>query len=201
MIVTTTKQDIRVLRMALLLSVVVLFVVPVSAQKPVSSSAKKTIAQTSNVAPNATTLNDGAYRSPGDVHKVSVSDPQLAQTLKSQGGRVIADYGSFVLLEVNAAVANSLTASSSAQIVDENNLVLLNAGAIDTTSEKSARVASSGKNGKQMHLIQFAGPIRPGMVRRTRGHRRACCHLHSEQCLFGLWLSADFAIGAGIGLE
>ena len=161
MIVTTTKQDIRVLRMALLLSVVVLFVVPVSAQRPVSSSARKPIAQTSNVAPNAPTLGEGAYRSPGDVHKVSVSNPQLAQTLKSQGGRVIADYGSFVLLEVNAAVANSLTASGSAQVVDENNLVLLNAGAIDTTSEKPTRAAINMKAGKQMHLIQFAGPIRP----------------------------------------
>ena len=161
MIATTTKQDIRVLRIALLLSVVVLFVVPVSAQKPVSSAARKPISQTPSVASNAATVADGAYRSPGELHKVSVSNPQLAQTLQSQGSRVIADYGSSVLLEVNAAVANSLAANNSAQIVDENNLVLLNAGAIDTTAEKPARVTSSGKSGKQMHLIQFAGPIRP----------------------------------------
>ena len=99
----------------------------------------------------------------GALHKVSVSDPGLAQTLKSQGARVIADYGSFVLLEVNDAVASSLTNNPNAQIVDENNLVLLNAGTIDTrTPEAQAlRSASSTKSGKQMRLIQFAGPIRP----------------------------------------
>ena len=101
-------------------------------------------------------------RKSGALHKVSVSDPQLVQTLKSQGARVIADYGSFVLLEVNDAVASSLTSNRNAQIVDENNLILLNAGTIDTrTPEAQAmRSASSAKSGKQMRLIQFAGPIR-----------------------------------------
>ena len=42
----------------------------------------------------------------GPLHKVSVSDPQLIQTLKSRGARVIADYGSFVLLEVNGVARN-----------------------------------------------------------------------------------------------
>ena len=98
-------------------------------------------------------------QNPGNRHKVSVTDRQLVATLTSQGGRVIADYGSFVLLAVNDSVANS----RNAQIVDENNLVLLNAARIDTTSPaaQAMRSARSAKAGKQMRLIQFAGPVRP----------------------------------------
>ena len=106
------------------------------------------------------------YRSPGEMHKVSVSDGRLAESLRSQGCREIADYGSFVLFDVNGAVLDSLKDSRGAQVVDENNQILLNAGAIDTTQEKtvpakavSTQTAASG--GKQMRLIQFAGPIRP----------------------------------------
>jgi subtilisin-like proprotein convertase family protein len=102
-------------------------------------------------------------QTPVAAHKVSVSDPQLVQTLKSQGARVIADYGSFVLLEANDKMAGLVVNNRNAQIVDENNLVLLNAGTIDTrTPEAQAlRSAISTKSGNQMRLIQFAGPIRP----------------------------------------
>ena len=107
-------------------------------------------------------VSSAGYRSPGVRHKISVSDKKLVETLKAQGGRVIADYGSFVLMEANDAVANSLN-SRDAQIVDENNLVLLNSGAIDTTTPaaQAMRSASSSGSGKQMRLVQFAGPIRP----------------------------------------
>ncbi len=83
------------------------------------------------------------------------------QALKANGGRVIADYGSFVLLEVNDALAAEVENSSNAQIVDENNVVMLNAGAIDTRNEKSTASMVADKSGKQMRLVQFAGPIRP----------------------------------------
>ena len=144
---------------ALLLAAVALFVNPISAQKPVNSSKGKTDAQRPSSASEVATSN---YRSPGNLHKVSVSgSPQLVQALKANGGRVIADYGSFVLLEVNDAVADGLVNSNHAQIVDENNLVLLNAGAIDTRNEKSTASTSVERSGKQMRLIQFVGPIRP----------------------------------------
>ena len=64
-------------------------------------------------------------------------------------------------MEVSDAVADGLANSRDAQIVDENNLVLLNAGAIDTSTEKSTALASAEISGKQMRLVQFAGPIRP----------------------------------------
>ena len=51
-----------------------------------------------------------AYRSMSDRHEVSITDRQLVESFKQQGGRVIADYGSFVLVEANQAVTRSLTA-------------------------------------------------------------------------------------------
>ncbi len=145
---------------ARLLAIAALVVVPAFAEKPVSNSGKPKLARTAEATPNAHIQADGSYRSPGKLHKVSVRDPQLVSALKSQGARVIADYGSFALLEVPEASVSSLTTNSKAQIADENNLVLLNAGAIDTTAEKPVRSAA-GNGGKQMRLIQFAGPIRP----------------------------------------
>ena len=148
-------QNVRILMVALLLGAVALFVIPVSAQKPVNKPKEKANAQKS---PSSVLAGDN-YRSPGGLHKVSVTDRQTVNALTSQGARVIADYGSYVLLEANDALANT----KGAQVVDENNLVSLNAGAIDTTTPdaQAKRTANSGKNGKGMHLIQFAGPIRP----------------------------------------
>jgi subtilisin-like proprotein convertase family protein len=143
--------------LSILLALAALFAIPVSAERPVSRR-DKTLAAAAD-AVSADVIQDG-YRSPGERHKVSVSDRQLLASLKSQGGRVIADYGSFVLMEVNDAVANSLQDSAKAQVVDENNLVLLNAAKIDTSAEKPNRSAIAAK-GKQMRLIQFAGPVRP----------------------------------------
>jgi subtilisin-like proprotein convertase family protein len=102
------------------------------------------------------------YHSPAGRHKISVSDQKLVESLKAQGGRVIADYGSSVLLEASEAVANNLSSSQDAQIVDDNNLVLLNSGTIDTTTPDAQAMRSAGNGGgKQMRLVQFAGPIRP----------------------------------------
>ena len=99
----------------------------------------------------------------GGSHKISVRDPHLVGTLKSQGARLIADYGSYQLLQVHDDLANSLTNNPRVQVVDENNLVLLNSTTIDTrTPEAQAlRSMAGGKAGKQMRLIQFSGPIRP----------------------------------------
>jgi subtilisin-like proprotein convertase family protein len=109
-----------------------------------------------------TAASKAGYRSPGEQHKVLVSDLKLGQTLQSQGGKLIADYGSYVLLELNSAAAQQLADNQAAEIVDENNLILLNAGAIDTSTGavKSKRPTVNGVDGKQMRLIQFLGPIR-----------------------------------------
>ncbi len=53
--------------------------------------------------------------------------------------------------------------TSTAQLADENNLILLNAGAIDTSTPaaEALRASVGAATGKQMRLIQFVGPIRP----------------------------------------
>src|SRR6266487_5107907 len=51
-------------------------------------------------------------------HKLSVRDRQLAKSLKDRGARVIADYGSFVLLEANDVLAKSAAGNANAEIVD-----------------------------------------------------------------------------------
>jgi hypothetical protein len=114
--------------------------------------------------PGASALAQGPQQnqSAGSLHKMSVSDPTLAASLKSQGARVIADYEGFVLLDVSDALVSALANDPSAQVVDENNLILLNAATIDTrTPEAQAmRVTNAARSGNQMRLIQFAGPIR-----------------------------------------
>src|SRR5882724_11991072 len=95
------------------------------------------------------------------AHKLSVRDRQLAESLKDRGARVVADYGNFVLLEANDALANSVAGNASAQVVDHNNLILLNAKTIDTTTREAQSIRGAGtvKSGNQMRLIQFKGPI------------------------------------------
>jgi subtilase family protein len=147
-------QNVRALTVTVLLGTVALFVIPVSAQKSVAK--EKAIAEKSHLSAVLATAN---YRSPGSVHKITVTDRQTVNALTLQGAQVIADYGSYVLLQANDALANT----KGAQVVDENNVISLNAGAIDTTAAdaQAKRTASNAKGGKGMRLIQFAGPIRP----------------------------------------
>ncbi len=75
------------------------------------------------------------------------------------------DYGNFVLVDVNEAAAINLSNNPAVDVLEENNLILLNAGTIDTSAPevRASRGPTSDKAGKQMRLIQFVGPIRPGM--------------------------------------
>ena len=112
----------------------------------------------------APSVTQAGYRSPGVRHKARVGDRDVSKTLTTAGARMLGDYGGFVLLEVDDAIADSIAQQSSIELADEYNRVLLNAGALDTSTPavqalRSAHAGASG--GKQMHLIQFVGPIRP----------------------------------------
>ena len=109
-------------------------------------------------------------RNRSNRHKIHVQDLQLADQLVAQGAHVIADYGTYRLLETNTALAQSLTPGVQAEIHDDNNLILLNAGALDTTSSeirarRSTRsvksVARNGVAARAMRLVQFVGPVQP----------------------------------------
>src|SRR5262245_44757908 len=77
------------------------------------------------------------YRSPGSNHKLLVpdSDEGLAERILSSGKkRRCQKYGSYTLVEVDDSELASLdSASSSIDVRDDLNVVLLRNGAIDTT--------------------------------------------------------------------
>src|SRR5215813_7367763 len=158
---TTTRWVLALTVVAIIFVLAWVLIPPASTKGSVTS----TIAAPAPVAAPVT-----AYRSPGNRHKVAVTDSFLADSLHQQGARLVADYGSYKLFEVSSAVSGSLD-DGKAQMADENNLVLLNSGTIDTTTPaaQAMRHSSSSSSGKQMRLIQFAGPIQPawyeGLVR------------------------------------
>jgi subtilisin-like proprotein convertase family protein len=103
------------------------------------------------------------YRSQGDRHKMQVSDRRTIEALKAAGHRLIADYGSYALMEVDTKTSISLQGKAGVERRDEYNLVLLNTGPIDTT--KPDVQAQRGRlpefRFNRLHMIQFSGPIRP----------------------------------------
>jgi hypothetical protein len=96
------------------------------------------------------------------THKVQIRAEQL-QELEKSGAQVqmIADYGSFKLVQVDDKALASLP--EGAEKRDEFNQILLNAGAIDTASAQgqSLRGMKQQASGRRFHLVQFAGPIQP----------------------------------------
>ena len=107
-------------------------------------------------------LNAG-YRSPGNRHKVQVSDERLAREVEARGGRLVADYGGFKVFEVDSAAVEALGRKRGIEVRDEDNLVMLHAGAIDTAAPEAqaGRRAGGPSAGKGMHLVQFVGPVKP----------------------------------------
>jgi len=96
------------------------------------------------------------------THKVQLSAEQL-QALEKSGAQaqLIADYGSFKLVQVDDKALASLP--EGAEKRDEFNQILLNAGTIDTASAQgqALRGMKQQASGKRFHLVQFAGPIQP----------------------------------------
>jgi len=96
-------------------------------------------------------------------HKVQLSTQQ-AQELVERGAnlRMVADYGSFKLVEVDDKGLASLP--EGAEVRDDFNDILLNAGTINTAlphgqSLRGMKMHAGG--GKRLHMVQFSGPIKP----------------------------------------
>ena len=94
-------------------------------------------------------------------HKVQVNDRALGQSLAARGARLIADYGGYQLYDAPDSVTNY--PADKAESRDDYNLILLNAGGLDTAAApvKVLRKSVGTFAGKRMHLVQFAGPILP----------------------------------------
>lgn len=99
---------------------------------------------------------------PESAGKIRTSNPSIAATLQAGGATLIADYGGFQLFSANTLAAADF-AGRGADDVTYENTIELHAGALDTrqVSARQARQAATGFSGKRLHLVQFAGPVKP----------------------------------------
>src|SRR6185437_4316524 len=95
-------------------------------------------------------------------HKLRVEDPVVVRALVAQGARVVGDYGAFSVLVADDALLNGL--SNHVEIADDWNLIRLNTGQLDTSAPgtRALRKTRGAFAGKRLHLVQFAGPVKPG---------------------------------------
>jgi hypothetical protein len=96
------------------------------------------------------------------AHKIQVRDSATAKQIADDGGRLLADYGSYQLYRVDQ-VHTGLVQSGVVELRDDCNLIRLNAVTIDTSTATVQAVSQtiSSLRGKRMHLVQFVGPIKP----------------------------------------
>ncbi len=95
-------------------------------------------------------------------HKVRVKDASTAKALAARGAKVIGDYGGFTAIEADDALLAGLD-TNRIDVLDGWNVIRLNARPMDTRTAqvKALRHPRGQFAGKQLHLVQFAGPIKP----------------------------------------
>jgi len=117
---------------------------------------------------------DTSYRSHSTTHKVIVqaSEPELRDSILSQGGSIVEDYGAFLLMNASGATDGVSTQSiSGSSVRDDMNVLMLRAGAFDTTEGEIASANSLGEQDvatEQLYLVQFEGPIRKQWINELR---------------------------------
>jgi hypothetical protein len=92
------------------------------------------------------------------TRKVRIHHPQTAAELLGQGGKLVADYGAFQVIETAAPERSDARVQSAGQ-----DLIELNSTRIDTRSVQGSvlRRPATSFTGRKLHLVQFAGPIKP----------------------------------------
>ncbi|HEY3266097.1 MAG TPA: S8 family serine peptidase [Armatimonadota bacterium] len=105
----------------------------------------------------------GVIPLPGaDHHKLIVQDPELAAQLSSRGASTLVDYGAFRLMSASSAQIGALPPGPGAEVRDDLDTILLNAGAVRTQgATAAAQVTPPPAAGKRLGLVQFAGPVLP----------------------------------------
>src|SRR5688572_13181126 len=84
------------------------------------------IAQVSEDAPGATARPPATAQA---RRKLRVADADLARLVTGAGGRLVADYGSFRIVEVDEATATALAAAhAAAEILHDHDVIMLNVG-------------------------------------------------------------------------
>jgi uncharacterized repeat protein (TIGR01451 family) len=94
-------------------------------------------------------------------HKVRVQDPKLSSELLAGGGRLVADYGAFQVIETDGPIPDAR--DGKAQLADDGDEIELHAGRINTRlpQVRALRRPAGLFKGRKLHLIQFAGPVKP----------------------------------------
>jgi len=105
------------------------------------------------------------YRSASGRHKLRVTDRQLAAELERSGAQLIADYGSFQVFSTGEKTAQAIGKSQAVEFSDEDNLILLNAGTLDTTrqelQQKRGKRLTAPSGEASLYLVQFAAAVKP----------------------------------------
>src|SRR5262249_22975526 len=93
--------------------------------------------------------------------RLRVSDPALSSTLVAHGARVLADYGSYQLIETSDTSVSD--GRPGVELEAEFDLIELNTGHLDTRGAemKALRRPLAPFIGKRLHLVHFIGPIKP----------------------------------------
>ena len=96
--------------------------------------------------------------------KLAVSNPEVSQKVAAEGALLVADYGSYQLWSAPAATAAKVAGEPGVTVVEGEDVIELSAGPISTAVAGLARSAggiAASLSGKRLHLLQFAGPIKP----------------------------------------
>jgi subtilisin-like proprotein convertase family protein len=151
---------------------------PPSRQQPLSivaeaahdSATPRMVAQVSMDSPWAAAGPTSS--APPARRRIRVNDADVRRFLTDGDSRLVAGYGSFQVLDVDEATAAALTAHEGVDVLHDDDVIMLNAGPIKTTSPQaaSARGLTGPFAGRRLHLIQFAGPVQEawlGAVKQT----------------------------------
>jgi hypothetical protein len=107
----------------------------------------------------------------GAPHKLRVNDPALARSLVARGGKVVADYGGFQLIQADDVLLTNLD-EARVQRQDDFDEIKLNAKSLNTRAAAIVALRKSAGNfsGKHLHLVQFAGPVKPEWLADLENH-------------------------------
>ena len=107
-------------------------------------------------------FSDATTSSHAASHKLRVQDPSLAKELIGRGGKLVGDYGSFQIIETQETQPTD-SRRSRTESADDSDFIELNSVQLNTRSAetKALRKQRASFTGKRLHLIQFAGPVKP----------------------------------------
>jgi uncharacterized repeat protein (TIGR01451 family) len=97
------------------------------------------------------------------LRKVRSESPSATAQLQQQGARLVADYGSFQILTAPPATVAPFAAAGTVVPADNLDVIELNAGPLRTSRSQvqALRQTLSTFKGQRLHLVQFAGPVKP----------------------------------------